>query len=84
MPNAAAPEKTEYVDVSAESDRILGAALCDGLPLLFSRKHGVLLLRAAEPGPRPSPSICESAMGSPCPSDMYDSNLSLYEIDPHE
>lgn len=23
-------------------------------------------------------------MGSPCPSDMYDGNLSLYEIDPHE
>lgn len=29
-------------------------------------------------------SICESPMGSPCPSDMYDGNLSLYEIDPHE
>lgn len=29
-------------------------------------------------------SVCESPMGSPCPSDMYDGNLSLYEIDPHE
>lgn len=28
--------------------------------------------------------MCESPMGSPCPSDMYDGNLSLYEIDPHE
>ncbi|XP_069360877.1 nuclear pore complex protein Nup133 [Maniola hyperantus] len=82
----AATEKAEYVDVSAEADRILGAAFCDGLPLLFSRKHGVLLLRAAEPGPQHhhTPSICDSPMGSPCPSDMYDSNLALYEIDPHE
>ncbi|XP_045777075.1 nuclear pore complex protein Nup133 [Maniola jurtina] len=81
-----ATEKAEYVDVSAEADRILGAAFCDGLPLLFSRKHGVLLLRAAEPGPQHhhTPSLCDSPMGSPCPSDMYDSNLALYEIDPHE
>ncbi|PZC81811.1 hypothetical protein B5X24_HaOG212025 [Helicoverpa armigera] len=28
--------------------------------------------------------MCESPLGSPCPSDMYDGNLSLYEIDPHE
>ncbi|KAI8425459.1 hypothetical protein MSG28_007204 [Choristoneura fumiferana] len=76
-------DKVEYIDVSAEGDRILGAEMCSGRPLLFSRKHGVLVLTAAE-GISTNVSMCESPMGSPCPSDMYDGNLSLYEIDPNE
>ncbi|XP_047537191.1 nuclear pore complex protein Nup133 [Vanessa atalanta] len=80
-----ASDKSEYVDLASEGDRVLGAALCGGAPLLFSRKHGVLLLRLADPAlPHRPPSICDSPMGSPCPSDMYEGNLSLYEIDPHE
>ncbi|XP_072930222.1 nuclear pore complex protein Nup133 [Epargyreus clarus] len=79
----ATSDKAEYIDVSAEGDRIVGAELCDGSPLLFSRKHGVLLLKINEPSTQP-PSLCDSPMGSPCPTDMYDGNLSLYEIDPHE
>lgn len=41
-------DKVEYIDVSAEGDRILGAEVCGGQPLFFSRKHGVLLLSAAD------------------------------------
>ncbi|CAH0728191.1 unnamed protein product, partial [Brenthis ino] len=79
-------DKCEYVDVSGEEDRVLGAAQCAGVALLFSRKHGVLRLRMADVDAdlHHAPSICDSPMGSPCPSDMYDGNLSLYEIDPHE
>ncbi|XP_047034007.1 nuclear pore complex protein Nup133 [Helicoverpa zea] len=76
-------DKVEYIDVSGEGDAVLGAALCGPTPLLFSRKHGVLAL-AQPPQAQPTPSMCESPLGSPCPSDMYDGNLSLYEIDPHE
>ncbi|KAJ0173865.1 hypothetical protein K1T71_011014 [Dendrolimus kikuchii] len=75
-------EKAEYIDVSSEGDRIIGAELCNGVPLLFSRKHGVLLYSSVDAAR--TPSACESPMGSPCPSDMYEGNLSLYEIDPHE
>ncbi|XP_063539367.1 nuclear pore complex protein Nup133 [Cydia strobilella] len=78
-----ANDKVEYIDVASEGDRILGATLCNGQPLLFSRKHGVLALTSAETVST-NVSVCESPMGSPCPSDMYDGNLSLYEIDPHE
>uniref|UniRef100_A0A2A4K307 Nucleoporin Nup133/Nup155-like C-terminal domain-containing protein n=1 Tax=Heliothis virescens TaxID=7102 RepID=A0A2A4K307_HELVI len=76
-------DKVEYVDVSGEGDALLGAALCGGVALLFSRKHGVLALSQPHAA-HATPSMCESTMGSPCPSDMYDGNLSLYEIDPHE
>ncbi|RVE55286.1 hypothetical protein evm_000184 [Chilo suppressalis] len=76
-------DKVDIIDVSAEGDRVLGAELCDGVPLIFSRKHGVLALSTAD-SLVPTPSVCDSPMGSPCPSDMYDGNLSLYEIDPHE
>ncbi|XP_063387643.1 nuclear pore complex protein Nup133 [Cydia fagiglandana] len=78
-----ANDKVEYIDVASEGDRILGATLCNGQPLLFSRKHGVLALTSAETVST-NVSVCESPMGSPCPSDVYDGNLSLYEIDPHE
>ncbi|XP_047994365.1 nuclear pore complex protein Nup133 [Leguminivora glycinivorella] len=78
-----ANDKVEYIDVASEGDRILGATICNGQPLLFSRKHGVLALTSAETVSA-NVSVCESPMGSPCPSDMYDGNLSLYEIDPHE
>ncbi|CAH2094217.1 unnamed protein product [Euphydryas editha] len=75
---------SEYVDVGAEGDRLLGAALCGGA-LLFSRKHGVLRLRLADTAPPAAhTSLIDSPLGSPCPSDMYEGNLSLYEIDPHE
>ncbi|XP_049877554.1 nuclear pore complex protein Nup133 [Pectinophora gossypiella] len=76
-------DKADYIDVSSEGDKILGAELCNGVPLLFSKKHGVLALYTAD-SLAPTPSVCDSPMGSPCPSDMYDGNLSLYEIDPHE
>ncbi|KAL0819987.1 hypothetical protein ABMA28_007983 [Loxostege sticticalis] len=76
-------DKVDFIDVSSEGDRILGAELCNGVPLVFSKKHGVLALTTAD-NLAPTPSLCDSPMGSPCPSDMYDGNLSLYEIDPHE
>ncbi|KAM3955881.1 LOW QUALITY PROTEIN: nuclear pore complex protein Nup133 [Aphomia sociella] len=76
-------DKPDVIDVSSDGDRILGAELCDGVPLLFSKKHGVLALAAAD-GLASQSALCDSPMGSPCPSDMYDGNLSLYEIDPHE
>ncbi|XP_026315201.1 nuclear pore complex protein Nup133 [Hyposmocoma kahamanoa] len=76
-------DKVDYIDVASEGDRILGAELCNGVPLLFSKKHGVLVLTTAE-SLAPTPSMCDSPMESPCPSDMYDGNLSLYEIDPNE
>ncbi|KAJ8724193.1 hypothetical protein PYW07_008173 [Mythimna separata] len=65
------------------NDKLLGAELCGGVPLLFSHKHGVLALSQPD-AVHTTPSMCESPMGSPCPSDMYDGNLSLYEIDPNE
>ncbi|KAH9635460.1 hypothetical protein HF086_003214 [Spodoptera exigua] len=34
-------DKVDYIDVSSEGDKLLGAELCDGVPLLFSLKHGV-------------------------------------------
>lgn len=37
-------DKVDYIDVSSEGDKLLGAELCDGVPLLFSLKHGVLAL----------------------------------------
>ncbi|XP_022817928.1 uncharacterized protein LOC111350540 [Spodoptera litura] len=76
-------DKVDYIDVASEGDKLLGAELCDGVPLLFSLKHGVLALSQPD-AMHSTPSMCESPMGSPCPSDMYDGNLSLYEIDPHE
>ncbi|KAJ8713778.1 hypothetical protein PYW08_007398 [Mythimna loreyi] len=76
-------DKVDYIDVSSEGDKLLGAELCGGVPLLFSHKHGVLALSQPD-AVHTTPSMCESPMGSPCPSDMYDGNLSLYEIDPHE
>ncbi|XP_037294139.1 nuclear pore complex protein Nup133 [Manduca sexta] len=78
-----ANDKVDFIDVSSESDKILGAELCNGVPLLFSKKHGVLALTTTD-SLAPTPSLCDSPMGSPCPSDMYEGNLSLYEIDPHE
>ncbi|CAH0593984.1 unnamed protein product [Chrysodeixis includens] len=77
-------EKVEYIDVSLEGDRLACAELCGGTALLFSHKHGVLALTQHAHHAAAEPSMCESPMGSPCPSDMYDGNLSLYEIDPHE
>ncbi|XP_075982791.1 nuclear pore complex protein Nup133 [Anticarsia gemmatalis] len=76
-------DKVDFIDVCGAHDRILGAELCGGVPLLFSAKHGVLALLCHD-NMVPTPSVCESPMGSPCPSDMYDGNLSLYEIDPNE
>lgn len=76
-------DKVDYIDVCGAGDRVLGAELCGGVPLLFSAKHGVLALLCND-NVMPTPSMCESPMGSPCPSDMYDGNLSLYEIDPYE
>lgn len=37
----------DVLDVHAAGDRVLGAALCAGAPLLFTRQHGVLRLRLA-------------------------------------
>ncbi|XP_059050828.1 uncharacterized protein LOC131845754 [Achroia grisella] len=76
-------DKAEVIDVGSDGDRILGAQLCNGVPLLFSKKHGVLVLSITD-SLGPQQASCDSPMGSPCPSDMYDGNLSLYEIDPHE
>ncbi|CAH2046121.1 unnamed protein product, partial [Iphiclides podalirius] len=81
----ASGEGGERLALRAEGDVALGAALCGGAALLFSRRHGLLALRT----PRPQPdthqlSMCESPVGSPGPADMYDGNLSMYEIDPHE
>ncbi|XP_041969027.1 nuclear pore complex protein Nup133 isoform X3 [Aricia agestis] len=73
--------ESEVIEVRGEGDRILGAALVAAAPLLFSRKHGVLLLR---PHLRTHKTVIDSPLDSPCPSDMYEGNLSLYEIDPHE
>ncbi|CAG4930345.1 unnamed protein product [Parnassius apollo] len=80
VPGVGSSEKAECISVSSEGDRILGAALCDGVPLVFSRRHGVLALAAqGRPG-----SLSDSPMSSPSASDMYDGNLTMYEIDPHE
>ncbi|XP_045537978.1 nuclear pore complex protein Nup133 [Papilio machaon] len=74
-------EKMECIEVSAEGDRVLGGALCAGVPLIFTRQHGVLALRS----PRARHlSVCDSPLGSPAAADLYDGNLSMYEIDPNE
>ncbi|XP_013170509.1 PREDICTED: nuclear pore complex protein Nup133 [Papilio xuthus] len=74
-------EKMECIEVSAEGDRVLGGALCAGVPLLFTRQHGVLALRS----PRPHHlSVSDSPLASPAAADLYEGNLSMYEIDPNE
>ncbi|XP_053613431.1 nuclear pore complex protein Nup133 isoform X2 [Plodia interpunctella] len=77
---SSANDKSEYIDVSSENDRILGAELCGSSPLVFSRKHGVLALVLDDSGPRARP-VADTPLSS---VDMYDDSLSLYEIDPHE
>lgn len=37
-------DKVDYIDVCGAGDRVLGAELCGGVPLIFSAKHGVLAL----------------------------------------
>ncbi|KPI95286.1 Nuclear pore complex protein Nup133 [Papilio xuthus] len=102
-------EKMECIEVSAEGDRVLGGALCAGVPLLFTRQHGVLALRSPRPHhlsvhprtpshtPIPPPSgithltstmssrsVSDSPLASPAAADLYEGNLSMYEIDPNE
>ncbi|CAK1553349.1 unnamed protein product [Leptosia nina] len=80
-------EKAECVEVCTEGDRVLGAAAVDGGPaaLVFTRRHGLLALRIAHVDHSDAhQSFAGSPMGSPAPSDVYDGNLTLYEIDPHE
>ncbi|XP_045502936.1 nuclear pore complex protein Nup133 [Colias croceus] len=72
-------EAVEHVELGAEGDRVLGA--CGAA--LFTRKHGLLRLRAPHHA-HPPQSFSGSPMGSPCPSDMYEGNLTFYEIDPNE
>ncbi|XP_068619405.1 nuclear pore complex protein Nup133 [Battus philenor] len=81
VPGTNSNEKVECIELAAEGDRVLGAALCDGVPLVFSRKHGVLALCTPRAPVLP---VCDGAVSSPTPSDMYDGNLSMYEIDPNE
>ncbi|KAL4704542.1 hypothetical protein ACJJTC_002156 [Scirpophaga incertulas] len=71
----------DTLELGAAGDRLLCAALVPPAPpLLLSRAHGLLALHALAP----APTICDSPLGSPCPSDLYDGNLSFYEIDPNE
>ncbi|CAB3236401.1 unnamed protein product [Arctia plantaginis] len=76
-------DKVDYIDICGAGDRVLGAEICGGVPLIFSAKHGVLALLCND-NMISTPSMCESPMGSPCPSDTCEGNLSLYAIDPHE
>ncbi|XP_048485824.1 nuclear pore complex protein Nup133 [Plutella xylostella] len=74
---SSSPEQQDAVELAAEGDRLLAARGA----LLLSARHGVLRMRhALQP---PDESMCDSAPGSPG-ADMYEGNLSLYEIDPHE
>ncbi|OWR45653.1 putative Nuclear pore complex protein Nup133 [Danaus plexippus plexippus] len=78
-------DQADVLEVSAEGDSILGASQVGGRALVFTRRHGVLLLRTADPAAQHhAPSLCDSPLGSPCPSDVFDGNLTLYEIDPNE
>ncbi|XP_047505171.1 nuclear pore complex protein Nup133 [Pieris napi] len=80
-----ANEKPEHVDVSAEGDRVLGAGRGGNGALLVTRKHGLLrLTMALSTHHETQQSFTSSPMGSPSPSDIFDGNLTLYEIDPHE
>ncbi|CAG4984246.1 unnamed protein product [Colias eurytheme] len=69
---------------SGDRVRAGGCACCGASgAALFTRKHGLLRLRAPH-HTHPPQSFSGSPMGSPCPSDMYEGNLTFYEIDPNE
>ncbi|CAG9565128.1 unnamed protein product [Danaus chrysippus] len=90
-------DQPDVLEVSSEGDSILVACQAGGRALVFTRRHGVLLLRTADhAGQQHAPcinyssapprrrSLCDTPLGSPCPSDVLDGNLTLYEIDPNE
>lgn len=73
-------DKVEVLNLANEGDRILCAEIVDGNVLLFSAKHGITRLTFQTQ----HRSLCEAPMAVPSVADIYDGNLSFYEIDPRE
>ncbi|XP_062532188.1 nuclear pore complex protein Nup133 isoform X1 [Bombyx mori] len=75
----AATTDAEVVE-AASGDRVLSAARSPHGPALFTAAHGLLALRLHSH----AAAACDSPIGSSSQADMYEGNLSLYEIDPCE
>lgn len=60
-----ATEESDVIEFSSHGDRILGAGICDGIPLFFSYTHGlvaVLSNQAAPPAPVSEPTISRNIL----------------------